>query len=187
MDSAAAALAGFGRTIVLRHMRRDVPGAKMGYMIGRVIGLVFAGGDATASGFALGLEHDLRGAALGGAIGVRDHAGHRQPMPVLHDGVAHIGEFSLPPGGLAVKPAVGIAGTRMRVVLTLLAMKVRTIVAVAAAILGAKTLLRGPCLDQRSVHRKMLVRQQRLDLRMVQKLGHELHKPRRSAAAPGSW
>jgi hypothetical protein len=58
-----------------------------------------------AGGFALGLEHDLRGAALGSAIGVGDHAGHRQPMPVLHDRVAHIGEFSLPSGGLAVKTA----------------------------------------------------------------------------------
>ena len=34
-------------------------------------------------------------------------------------------------------------------------------------------------LDQRSVHRKMLVRQQRLDLRMVQKPGHELREARR--------
>ena len=41
--------------------------------------------------------------------------------------------------------------------------------------LGRKS-LRGPRLDQRSVHGKMLVRQQRLDLRMVQKLGHELGK-----------
>ena len=61
-------------------------------------------------------------------------------MPVLHDGVAHIGEFGLSPGGLSVKTAIGIAGTRMRVVLALLSMKVRTVV-VAAAILGAKTLL----------------------------------------------
>ena len=38
--------------------------------------------------------------------------------------------------------------------------------------------LRGPRLDQRSVHRKMLVRQQRLDLRMVQKFAHELGKYR---------
>src|SRR5580704_8383855 len=51
---------------------------------------------------------------------------------------------------------------------------------VAAAVLGAETLVRGPRLDQRSVHRKMLVRQQRLDLRMVQKFGHELGKHRAS-------
>src|SRR5665647_2681909 len=109
-------------------------------MIGGVIGLVLTGCDAAASSFALGLEHDLRGAALGGAIGVGDHAGHRQPMPVLHGDVAHVGELGLPPGGLAVKTAVGIAGTRMRVVLALMSMKVRTVV-IAAAVLGAKTFL----------------------------------------------
>ena len=140
VDSALATFAGLGGAIVLRYMRCDVAGAKIGHMIGGVIGLVRTGRDAAASGFALGLEHDLRGAALGGAVGLRDHAGHRQPMPVLHGDVAHIGEFSLPPRGLAVEPAVGIGRARMRVVLALLSMKVRTVV-VAAAILGAKTLL----------------------------------------------
>src|SRR5512139_4242484 len=119
VDGTAAALTGLGRTIVLRHMRCDVRCAQLGHMIGRVIGLVLTGGDATAGGLAPCLEHDLRGAALGGAIGVGNHAGHGKPMPVLHDGVAHIGELRLPSGGLAVKTAVGIAGTRMRVVLTL--------------------------------------------------------------------
>src|SRR5450756_2726618 len=140
VDGALAAFAGLGEAIVLRHMRCDVPGAKIGHMIGRVISFVLTGRNAAASVFAPGLEHDLRGAALGGAIGVRDHAGHRQPMPVLHGGVAHITELRLPPGGLAIKTAVGIAGTRMRVVLTLLSMKVRTVV-VTASVLGAKALL----------------------------------------------
>src|SRR5665213_4269525 len=107
-------------------------------MIGGVIGLVRTGGDAAADLPGLGLEHPLCGATLGGAIGVRDHAGHRQSMPVFHDGVAHIGEFGVPPGGLAVKPAVGIAGTGMRIVLALLAMEVRAIVILAATVLGTK-------------------------------------------------
>ena len=64
----------------------------------------------------------------------------------------------------------------MRVVLALLAVEVGSAVFVAAAVLGAETLVRGPRLNQRSVHGKMLVRQQRLDLRIVQKLGHELGK-----------
>src|SRR6516162_6140591 len=34
-----------------------------------------------------GLEHRLRSAPLSGAGGERDHAGHRQPMPVFHRGV----------------------------------------------------------------------------------------------------
>src|ERR1700736_6580127 len=80
--------------------------------------------------------------------------------------------------GLAVAgmvTAARIAGARMRVVFALrLAAEAAPAVVVAAAVLGAETLVRGPRLDQRSVHRKMLVRQQRLDLRMVQKFGHEL-------------
>jgi hypothetical protein len=66
----------------------------------------------------------------------------------------------------------------MRVVFALLAMEVGAAVVVAAAVLGAETLVRGPRLDQRSVHRKMPVRQQRLNLWMGQKFAHELGKHR---------
>src|ERR1700686_4607215 len=66
----------------------------------------------------------------------------------------------------------------MRVVFALLAVEVGPAVVAAAAVLGAETLVRGPRLDQRSVHGKMLFRQQRLDLRMVQKFAHELGKHR---------
>src|ERR1700758_350720 len=44
-------------------------------------------------------------------------------MPVLHGGVAHIAKLRLAPGRLAIKPAVGVAGTRMGVVFALLAWK----------------------------------------------------------------
>src|SRR4249920_2409080 len=60
----------------------SVDGAQMGHMVSRVISLIFAHRDAAAGLLGFGLEHDLRGAALGSAIGERDHAGHRQPMPV---------------------------------------------------------------------------------------------------------
>ena len=142
-----------------------IEGAQIGHMIGGVIGLIFANRYAAAGLLGFGLEHDLRSAALGSAGGERDGAGHRQPMPVLHRGVAHVAELRLPPGSLAVKTAVGIAGAGMRVVLALLAVEVGSAVFVAAAVLGAETLVRGPRLNQRSVHRKMLVRQPRLDLR----------------------
>src|SRR5262249_24793560 len=64
----------------------------------------------------------------------------------------------------------------MGVVLALLAMEVGAAIMITAAVFGAEALLRGPCLDQRPIDRKMLVRQQRLNLRMVQKLAHELGK-----------
>ena len=72
---------------------------------------------------------------------VRNHAGHRQPMPVLHGGVAIIAKLGLPSARLAIKPAVRVAGTRMGVVLSLLAMEVRAVIIVAAAVLGTKEAL----------------------------------------------
>src|ERR1700680_2423239 len=124
VDGALTTLAGCVYAVVLRHMRRNVDGAQMGHMVSRVIGLIFAHRDAAAGLLGFGLEHDLRSAALGSAVGKRDHAGHRQPMPVLHGGVAHVTELCFPPGGLAVETAVGIAGARMRVVFALLAVEV---------------------------------------------------------------
>jgi hypothetical protein len=46
VDGAPAALASFGDAVVLRHVRRDVEGAKIGHMIGRIIGFVVTGSDA---------------------------------------------------------------------------------------------------------------------------------------------
>ena len=39
VDSALAIFAGLGDTVVLRHVRCDVAGTKIGHMIGRVIGV----------------------------------------------------------------------------------------------------------------------------------------------------
>src|SRR3954451_17591301 len=158
VDGAVACLAGFGDGLVLCHMRRHADGAKVGDMIGGIVRLVLTGRDATACDFASRLQYGLRSPAFGGAIGMRDAAGHRQPMPVLHGGVAHIAKLGLPSGRFAIKPAVRVAGTRMSVVLALLAVKISAII-VAAAVPGTQTLLRSPGFDQRSVHRKMLVRQ----------------------------
>src|SRR6516165_4035890 len=75
-------------------MRRDVDGAQIGHMVSSVIGFVFAHRNASAELVDFGLEHRLRSAPLSGAGGERDHAGHRQPMPGLHRGVAHVAELS---------------------------------------------------------------------------------------------
>src|ERR1700720_1667711 len=64
----------------------------------------------------------------------------------------------------------------MRLVRAFLAAKIRAISFIVAAVLGPKALLRCPGLDQSPIHRKMLVRQKRLHLRVIQKLRHELLK-----------
>src|SRR3954454_13907212 len=148
VDGAVAGLAGFGDGLVLRHMRRHTDGAKIGDVIGGIVRLVLTGRDAAACGFASRLQHGLRSPAFGGAIGMRAPAGHGDAMPVLHGGMPHIAKLVLPSGRLAIKPAVRIAGTRMGVILALLAVEVGTvIIIVAAAVLGAKTLLRSPGFD----------------------------------------
>src|SRR5260370_28977993 len=101
-------------------MRRDVDSAQIAHMVSSVIGFVFAYRNASAELLDFGLEHRLRSPPLTGAGGERDHAGHRQPMPVLHRGAAHVSELRLPPCRLAVKSAVGIAPSSMPVVVTLL-------------------------------------------------------------------
>src|SRR6476660_190174 len=112
-------------------MRRDVDGAKLGDMIGRVIGLVLAGGDAAAGDLGVGLEHRLRRAALGGSVRGRAHAGYRQPMPGLQYGVAHIGKLGLPAGSLSVKASVVVGRARVRVVLALLAVEIGAAIGIA--------------------------------------------------------
>src|SRR5262244_2179974 len=110
-------------------------------MVSSVIGFVFAHRNASAELLDFGLEHRLRSAPLSGAGGERDHAGHRQPMPVFHGGVAHVAELRLPPRRLAVKSAVGIGRARMRVVLALLPMEVGPAVIILAV--GTHTKTRG--------------------------------------------
>src|SRR5271167_3102329 len=111
-------------------------------MIGGVISLVFADRDAVTRFFALGFKHRFAGAPLGRAIGLGDHSGHGQPVPVLHHGMAHIGQLRLTALGLAIKPALRVARALMRVVPSLLTVEALT--AAVAAVLGAKALLRRP-------------------------------------------
>src|SRR5712671_5906752 len=65
VDGAPTTLAGCGDAVVLRHMRRNVDGAQMGHMVGRVIGLIFAHCDAAARLLGFGLEHDLKNLEIG--------------------------------------------------------------------------------------------------------------------------
>ena len=176
IDRACPPLADFGRAIVLRHMRRDVDGTQVFNMALRIIGLVRACRDAMTNGLALGFQHGLRSASFRRAIGLCDDPCHRKPVPVLHGDMTHVAEPRLPPRRLAIETALRIGRARMRLVRAFLAAKIRAISFIVAAVLGPKALLRRPGLDQSSIHRKMLVRQKRLHLRVIQKLRHELLK-----------
>ena len=84
IDRASSPLAGFGRALVLRHMRRDADGTQVFDMVFRVVGLVRAGRNAMTNGCAFGFQHGLRGVAFGRAIGLCDRARHGKPVPVFH-------------------------------------------------------------------------------------------------------
>src|SRR5205085_5427072 len=88
--------------------------------------------------------------------------------------------------GFAEQPGIGVGGRGMRLIATLLApgsspgkaMEVPLAVPaglwrLAAAVLRAEVLHRCPGLDQRPVDRKMLAREQRLDLRVGEDRGQE--------------
>jgi hypothetical protein len=103
-------------------------------MIGRVIGFVLTGSDAVTLAFIFSIP--LRGTTLGGAVGESEHAG---PCRFCMVAWPMRESFASRPAGFA-KATVGIINTRMRVVLALLAVKIRA-VAVIAAVLGAEAIL----------------------------------------------
>ena len=98
---------------------------------------------------------------------------HHQAVAVLHHHMSHVAQLGGLPGRLLVQPGVGIGGRGVRLVAALLAVKIALAVAtrrrrLAAAVLRTEALHRRPGLDQRAVHREMLGREQRLDLRIGQ-------------------
>jgi hypothetical protein len=77
------------------------------------------------------------------------------------------------PGRLLEQPRIGVGGRGVRVVAALLAAEVALGVAaragrLAAAVLWAEALHGSPSFNQRGIHRKVLRREQRLDLRIGQ-------------------
>ncbi len=94
-------------------------------------------------------------------------------MAVLHQRVPHIAKLGFTAQSLAVKAAVRIGCARVRDVCSFLAIKVFAAVAVVRSIFRFKTLMARPSFDQRAVHGKMLVRQQRLNLGVSQERRHK--------------
>src|SRR3954469_6184600 len=121
------------------------------------------------------LDQLLRREPLGaGGDGADDQA-----LPVLHQRMPYETELCLLAPPLAVEPRVGVGGRGVRVVAAFLAVKVLLTVAArigrwAGAVLRPEALGAGPRLQQRAVHREMLVRQQRLDLWLRQHGGEKL-------------
>src|SRR5450432_554840 len=101
-------------------------------------------------------------------------------MAVLHQGMPHVAELGRLPVALLVELCLRVGRTFVRLVGALLLMEVplgvtaRSLAIIIAAILLPEALDRGPCLDQRTVHRKVIVRQQQLYLGLSQNRSQEL-------------
>src|SRR6202023_4444712 len=83
------------------------------------------------------------------------------------------------PAPCGIQPSITIRGRGVRLVAALLAAKIPLTIPsgsrrLATAVLGAKALHAGPGLNQRSIDREVVVRQQRFDRGLVQHRGHEL-------------
>src|SRR6185503_2069866 len=82
---------------------------------------------------------------------------------------------------LAIEFGVGIGGARVRGVATLFPMKAALAIAawtrrLVGAVFGSEALQARPCLDERTVDREMVARQQRPHLAVSKNGGHELRR-----------
>ncbi len=100
-----------------------------------------------------------------------DEPGDGQLAAVLHDRVAHVAELAFLALRLAVQAAIRVGRALMRVVLALLVVEVPALAVLI--VLRLEAFMAGPRLDQRAVHRKMLVGQERLHALVVQQPVHE--------------
>src|SRR5258708_4496886 len=111
--------------------------------------LVGAHSNAARTALLLLGQHQQRGIALCAAVCMSHHRRGDQPVVVLDQSMAKITQLRLFAVTLLVKPRIGISGGLTRIVAALLSAKLLTLF-IVKTVLGAKTLLRGPGLDQRA-------------------------------------
>ena len=121
----------------------------------------------------LRVKQQQRGFGLGIAIGLSGHRGGDQAVAVLHQRVAEIGQVRFLAIALLVEPGIRISRRFMRLVGALLPVEVRAVA--IGAVLLAEALLRRPGLNQRAVHREVLIAHEPLGLPVH--LGEELVAP----------
>src|SRR5215469_10395765 len=168
--------------VILGHMRRAATLATSSDEVRGVIVLVGAHG---ASRLGIVIDHVKGGGAFSCAVGFSEPRVDDESVAVLCQQMAHVTELCLFSAALAEQPRIRIGCREVRVIRAFLAMKVALGVASATGcstsrwrrvttILGNKALHARPSLDQRTVDREVLAREQAADLRQVQDAGHEL-------------
>src|SRR4029079_18810384 len=148
----------------------------------RVITLVGTERDATLGARIMSLYHGECGLALGPARCPRRVGLDDQALAGLCKWVADEAELCRHARTLAIEFGVRIGGARMRGVATLFPMKAALAIAawtrrLVGAVLGPEALQARPRLDERTVDREMVARQQRPHLAWSKDGGHELRRP----------
>jgi hypothetical protein len=131
--------------------------------VARVVRLVRAQGNAPCMFRLLLLDHQQRSIALGVVIGGGHHHRCEQTVAVFNQHVAQIVGPRLLAVTLLVEPRIGIGRRRIRVAAVLLATEGATVL-VVRSVLGAEILLRGPGLNQSSVHGEVFIAHELLRL-----------------------
>src|SRR5579859_2615779 len=158
----AAALAG----VVACDMRGYVARPAIVDEIMRVVRLV--GTDCLRVSARHAVEQSQRTGPLAKAICMACHGADHQPGAVLHQDMPLVTEDGRALLALLEQARICISARLMRLIATPLAFPVSLCVAPAAgrrivrSVLATKTLVTRPCLDERAVHREMLVGQQTL-------------------------
>lgn len=148
--------------IVARDMRCHVASAAIVHEVAGVIRLVGANCLRMSAWHAI--EQLQRAGPLGETIRVTNHGADHQPRAILHQDVPVVAQNGRAPVALLEQSRLRISSRLVRGIATLLAFPVSVGVAATAgwrtivrAVLAAEALVTGPRLDQRAVHRVLLV------------------------------
>src|ERR1700687_880870 len=149
-----------------RNMRSGLVIAQLSYKLFTVVALVRAQRDPTAAWNLF--HHRQRGLRFGLARGLSQARVDHQPIAVLHQHVSEIAKLCRLAFGLLVQPRLGVGRRLMSGVGASFAMKINARIAWMIRLLGYlvtlpfEPLVPRPRLDERAVHREMLVREQPL-------------------------
>src|SRR5271169_120634 len=147
---------------VLRHVWGDVHPAQFSHEFSGVVILVSSQRHSLSRRD--GFRHQQRSIPLRSSVRLGQKGLDQKPVAVLHHYMSHIAQLRLAASGLRPQPGIGIRCRLMRLVLSLFPFKVDRSSwssGLPTPILWSETLLTGPGLNQRSVHREMFIRHER--------------------------
>src|SRR6202522_729481 len=143
---------------VLRHVRGDVHPAQFSYEFSRVVILVSSQRHSLSR--RKGLGHQQRSLSLRSSVRLRQKRRQQESVAVFHQYMPHITQLRLAPSRLRPQSGIGIGAGFMGLVLALFPFEVDVSSrsgGLARSVLGPETLVTGPGLNQRPIHREVFI------------------------------